>query len=394
MAAFRGGLAAARAVLSGTFGLGGFRPAQVRVLGPLLAGRDVLAVLPTGAGKSLCYQVPALLAGGLTVVVTPLVSLMQEQTARLRARGVAAAGLNALQKAGRRREILSAVRDGTLRLLYCAPERLPSLARRLREWGREVSLLAIDEAHCVTEWGGEFRPAYRRLGECRYVLRNPVTIALTGSATAPARAEIIGVLRLDRPETIVTSFDRPNLRFLVERVRDDRERFQAIRTRAVAADGATLVYAPTRRLTELVTRALLRTGVPASAYHAGLAGRERRRVLRLFLSGERPVVVATTAFGMGIDRRDVRRVLHWGPAHSLEGYYQEAGRAGRDGAPADCVLFWRPRDFAYGTIAAPMRAYVEGRGCRRRALVAHFGERLERCGGCDRCGPGDRSAGG
>ena len=383
MTPFAGGLARAREVLAEHFGHAAFRVAQLKVIGPLLAGRDVLAVLPTGAGKSLCYQVPALLAAGLTVVVSPLVSLMQDQVAALRRRRLPAAYLNATLSPEQRRVVTDAVRAGQVRLLYCAPERLVGLCRWLRATQVRVSLLAVDEAHCITEWGNEFRPAYRRLGECRYILGRPPTIALTGSATPATRREIVAVLRVPAPHVVVTSFDRPNLVFRVERMADDHARFARLRE-LLSPDGATLVYAPTRRLAELVTRALLRLGVRAAPYHAGLTADVRRAVLRRFLSGEAAAIVATSAFGMGIDKPDVRCVIHWGPSRSLESYYQEAGRAGRDGATARCVLLWRPRDLAWG-VAPAMRTYVERRRCRRRMLLDYFGERLARCSGCDVC---------
>src|SRR5213596_1073549 len=337
-------LDAARAILAERFGHARFRVHQLKVLGPLLAGRDVLAVLPTGAGKSLCYQVPALLGAGLTVVVSPLISLMQDQVAALRRRGIAAAYVNSQLDADQRRVVLDAATGGRLALLYCAPERLASLTRRLRAAGTVVALLAVDEAHCITEWGNEFRPVYRRLGVFRSQLGRPPTIALTGSATPAARADILHVLRMPDAEVVVTSFDRPNLTFRVCRVRDDRERFATIRQRVRTGAGASLIYTPTRRLSELVTRALLRSSVRAAPYHAGLSASIRRRVLRAFLAGQTRVIVATNAFGMGIDKPDVRQVLHWGPPPTLEAYYQEAGRAGRDGATSECLILWRPED--------------------------------------------------
>src|SRR6266576_358405 len=330
MATFTGGLPRARELLGERFGLAAFRVHQLKVLGPLLAGRSVLAVLPTGAGKSLCYQLPALMARGLTLVVSPLISLMQDQVAALRRRRIPAAYLNSLLSADESRAILDAALSGSLALLYCAPERLGSLVRQLARAGREVSLLAVDEAHCIVEWGNEFRPVYRQLDRYRYLLGDPVTIALTGSATPGTRAEILRVLRIPRAEMVVTSFDRPNLVFCVERVRDDRERFTRMRELIRDADGPVIVYTPTRRLTELVTRALLRLGVRAAPYHAG--------------------------------------------------------RAGRDGRRADCVMVWRPSDFEWGDTAAGMRRYVETRACRRGALLAYFGERGAAGSGCDVCG--------
>ncbi len=384
---FHGGLATARQLLHERFGHPALRIHQLKVLGPLLAGRSVLAVLPTGAGKSLCYQLPALMTGeGLTLVVSPLISLMQDQVGALRRRGIAAAYLNSLLTADQRRLILDRAVSGHLSILYCAPERLAALVRPLSSAGRAVSLLAVDEAHCIVEWGNEFRPVYRRLDRFRYLLGDPVTIALTGSATRGTRAEILRVLRIPHAETVLTSFDRPNLVFRVERVRDDRERFARLRELVRVPEGSSIVYAPTRRLTELVTRALLRMGVRAAPYHAGLTADMRRRVLRAFLRGHAPIVVATSAFGMGIDKADVRRVVHWGPPRALEGYYQEAGRAGRDGRRSECVLVWHPSDCAWTDAAAEVRRYVEAPRCRRGTLLAYFGERAATCSGCDVCG--------
>ncbi len=387
MSPFTGGLPAARALLRECFGYPAFRVHQLKVLGPLLAGRSVLAVLPTGAGKSLCFQVPALMADGLTLVISPLISLMQDQVGALRRRGVAAAYVNSLLARDRRRAILDAAVGGGLRILYCAPERLASLVRPLAHAGRTISLLAVDEAHCIVEWGNEFRPVYRRLDRFRYLLHDPVTIALTGSATPATRAEILRVLRIPAAETVITSFDRPNLVFRAAPVADDRERFAWVRALVRAGDGSSIVYTPTRRLTELVTRALLRMGIRAAPYHAGLTAGMRRAVLRAFLGGRAPVVVATSAFGMGIDKPDVRRVIHWGPPRTLEAYYQEAGRAGRDGRRAECLLLWRRSELggACGDPAPDVRRYLETRGCRRRVLLGYFGEGDVQCRGCDTC---------
>lgn len=376
----------ARTVLAERFGYPAFRAAQLRVLAPLLAGRHVLAVLPTGAGKSLCYQVPALLAHGLTIVVSPLISLMQDQVATLRRRGIAAAFLNSTLSVADQRTILDLALSGRARLLYCAPERLASLARLVRDAGTRVSLLAVDEAHCIVEWGSTFRPTYQRLGELRYSLRDPQTLALTGSATPAARLEILRVLRIPRAEVVTTTFDRPNLRFEVLRVKDDRDRFARLAAAVGQAEQQAIIYAPTRRLTELVTRALRFRGLRAAPYHAGLDAEVRKPVLGAFLHDKAPVIVATSAFGMGIDKPDVRLVLHWGPPRTLEAYYQEAGRAGRDGRPARCGILWRPDDFRYGEVTPEMRSYVERRRCRRRMLLEHFGERSGSCAGCDVCG--------
>jgi ATP-dependent DNA helicase RecQ len=376
----------ARTVLTERFGYPAFRGGQLRVLAPLLAGRHVLAVLPTGAGKSLCYQVPALLANGLTIVVSPLISLMQDQVAALRRRGIPAAFLNSTLSAQDQRTILDLALGGKARLLYCAPERLASLARLVRDAGTRVPLLAVDEAHCIVEWGNSFRPVYQQLGELRYHLREPQTLALTGSATPAARREILEVLRIPKAEVVTTSFDRPNLRFEVCRVKDDRDRFARIVAMVGQAAAQVIIYAPTRRLTELITRALRFRGLTAAPYHAGLDADIRKPVLGAFLHDRAPVIVATSAFGMGIDKPDVRLVLHWGPPRTVEAYYQEAGRAGRDGRPSCCRILWRPDDFRYAEITPEMRTYVERRRCRRRMLLEHFGERLAKCGGCDVCG--------
>ena len=371
---FSGGLDAARAALEQRFGYPRFRTHQLKVLGPLLSGRDVLAVLPTGAGKSLCFQVPALLGSGLTIVISPLISLMQDQVAALQRRGVAAAYINSQLDASRRRAVLAAACGNRLTMLYCAPERLASLVQRLRSAQTRVTLLAVDEAHCISEWGSEFRPVYRKLGFFRSLLGRPLTIALTGSATPAARADILSVLRMPDAHVVVTSFDRPNLAFAVQRIRDDRERFGVIREQIRNGAGASIVYTPTRRLTELVARAFLRASMRVAPYHAGLTAGVRRKVLRAFLDDRVRVIVATSAFGMGIDKPDVRRVLHWGPPPTLEAYYQEAGRAGRDGQPSECLILWRPEDLAWGDIAPEMKGYVSARGGHRRILLGYFGE--------------------
>jgi len=388
MAVFSGGLARARELMHQHFGHAQLRVHQVKVLAPLLAGRSVLGVLPTGAGKSLCYQLPALMAEGMTLVVSPLIALMQDQVAALRRRRVRSAYLSSLLSPEDRRTVLTAVAERRVQVLYCAPERLARLVPALRAAAVPVTLLAVDEAHCIVEWGNEFRPVYRGLGKYRYLLGSPVTLAVTGSATPNARAEIVRVLRMPNAEIVVTSFDRPNLTFAAARVRDDRERFALIRERVRHEAGNVVVYTPTRRLTELVTRALLRVGIAAAPYHAGLTANTRRQVLLAFLRDEVPVIVATSAFGMGIDKADVRRVIHWGPARSLEAYYQEAGRAGRDGRRAECVILWRPSDLEWTDCDDAMRRYVSGRACRRRMLLAHFGETAVGCAGCDRCGLG------
>lgn len=342
-------LPAARAALARHFGYPDFRPSQLPVVEATLRGDDVLGVLPTGAGKSVCFQIPAVLLGGLTLVVSPLIALMQDQVAAARRRGIAAASLDSTQDEAARAAILVALREGRLRLLYVSPESLRRVSALLVTLGVRPVRLAVDEAHCVSEWGHDFRPAFRAIGRHRAGLGDPPVIALTGSATPEVRQDLRAVLGLGRGgrrlRQVVASFDRQNLRFGVLAVRDDAARLDLL-ARALAGrrPGSALVYVPTRGLAEGVVRVLRDGGMPAHPYHAGLPAELRAQVLRRFLNGDAPVVVATSAFGMGIDQPNVRLVLHWGISPTPESYYQEAGRAGRDGAEARCLVLSAPRD--------------------------------------------------
>lgn len=332
-----------------------FRPRQAPVVRAVLAGRDVLAVLPTGGGKSACFQAPALLAPGPTLVLSPLISLMEDQVGGARRRGIAAAAVTSATPAAERSALLEAVAGGRTRLLYVSPERLesPGFLRWLD--GVRVARVAVDEAHCISEWGHDFRPAYRRI--CRAwrgrVAARPPVAAFTATATAATRSDIVSVLGLRSPAVFAAPVDRPNLRWAAERVRS----LQAAAVRVLAAvrgtPGAVVVYAPTRSRTVLLARALRRLGVEASAYHAGLPAEIRARVQADFLSGRLRAVAATSAFGMGVDHPSVRLVAHVGSPGSLEAYVQEAGRAGRDGAPADCLLVSHEGD---GTL---QRGFIE-----------------------------------
>jgi len=438
----------ARQLLRDHFGHLDFRPAQVPVVRSVLAGRDTLAVLPTGGGKSVCFQVPALVLGGLTVVVSPLIALMQDQVAAAVARGLSAAALHSGIGQSEREHIWRMLEAGSLRLLYVSPERLTRLAPELQARGIRPSLLAVDEAHCIAEWGHDFRPSYRTLGAARYRLGRPPAVALTGSATPEVRRDIIGALRFrtGRYDEHLGSFDRANLWFGVVAVRTERDRLQALVRLLADDDRMVIVYAPTRSVTEAVAQTLVRAGHRAAPYHAGLARERRTRTLDAFLDDRLDVIVATCAFGMGIDKPQIRMVVHWTLPATPEAYYQEAGRAGRDGEFARCVLLWRTGDAqlhrrqldvtfpprpllerlwrepdaagiaanvresaerlkrelrpergpvdwrtvelrrarAEGRILAVER-YAAGRGCRRRMLVGYFGEQLARCAGCDRC---------
>ncbi len=324
-------------------GYPGFRPGQEELVRAVLEGRDALGVLPTGGGKSVCYQVPALALGGLTLVVTPLVSLMVDQVRRACAAGLRSAYLSASQGSHEKRRTLAAAESGQLDILFAAPERLELEAFRIAMGRADVRLLAVDEAHCISEWGHDFRPAYRRIGAVRSLLRCP-TLALTATATPAVREDVAESLRLVLPVTVVRSFDRPNLTWSVLRGRSLHQRASATYRLLRRSPGRAVVYAPTRRSVERVRDALATRGQSTEAYHAGLPADERSRVQRAFMDGKCRVVVATNAFGMGIDKSDVRMVVHVQLPGTLESYYQEAGRAGRDGRPAVCVAFHAARD--------------------------------------------------
>jgi len=334
-------------VLRKHFGFPSFRPGQEDLVRAVLAGRDALGVLPTGGGKSVCYQVPACILGGLTLVITPLVSLMEDQVVRARVVGLRAESLSGTQSVSDRRAIRARVAAGSCDLLFVAPERLAMPAFRTLLSEVSVSLLAVDEAHCISEWGHDFRPAYRRIGTLRDGLDCP-TLALTASATPPVRADIQESLKLTRPLEVVRSFDRPNLWWAVIPGGSVHTRARSLCRVVGRTRGTGIVYAPTRRSVEGIRDALAAWGVVADAYHAGLTGPERSSVQQRFMEGGSRVVVATNAFGMGIDKADVRFVVHLQLPTSLEAYYQEAGRAGRDGQPSMCLAFDHRSDRALG----------------------------------------------
>ena len=392
-----------RETLRERFGWDEFRPGQRPVVEALLAGRDCLAVLPTGAGKSLCYQLPALVRGGVVLVVSPLVALMQDQVVQLRRRGIPAACLHAGQGADAHRQLQRLLETRALRLLYLAPERLQGEAcRQLLEDlldQRQLVALAVDEAHCISAWGHDFRPDYRRLGQLRRLCPGVPLVALSATAPPRVRADIIRLLELRRPLLQVRSAHRPNLQIVMQPRPEDP--LPLVLEELAACRGAALLYSRTRRGVEEWVGRLQQAGWPALGYHAGLDPGIRAEALQQFLEEPRPVLVATVAFGMGVDRPDVGLVLHLQLPSSPEGYLQESGRAGRDGGPARVVLLHGEGDRSGFRRAAGederqrqrlawrqwrrMEAVAEGADCRQQALLRAVGEVTPPCGRCDRC---------
>ncbi|HUF50961.1 MAG TPA: RecQ family ATP-dependent DNA helicase, partial [Longimicrobiales bacterium] len=337
-------LAAARGNLQRFFGYPDFRGGQLDAVSAVLARRDVLVLMPTGGGKSLCYQVPALTMDGLTIVVSPLISLMKDQVDALRRAGAPAALLNSTLPRAEAERTLSDAQEGQLKLLYVAPERFDSASFRSALPHLGVTLLAVDEAHCVSQWGHDFRPSYLRLGAVRDELRCPL-VALTATATPAVRDDVTKQLRLRDPLVIVRGFDRPNLSWSVIGVaeRSDKDPLLLRLLRQQTA-GVAIVYAPTRKAVDSLTDLIRRAGLSAIAYHAGMSAQDREQMQNAFMREQARVVVATCAFGMGIDKPNVRLVAHYAMSGSLEAYYQEAGRASRDGARGRCVLIYAAGD--------------------------------------------------
>ncbi|NUQ11357.1 MAG: RecQ family ATP-dependent DNA helicase [Gemmatimonadaceae bacterium] len=337
-------LSDARLALARHFGYQDFRAPQIPAIEAVLSGRDAVIVLPTGGGKSICFQVPALLLPRLTVVVSPLISLMADQVIGMERRGIGATFLNSTLTPEESAARIARIRTGRVKLLYVAPERLASPATVTLLAHAGVDLLAVDEAHCVSEWGQDFRPSYLRLARIRRSIGDPQMVALTATATPRVRRDITRLLGLRDPMEVVGGFDRPNLSFHVRRVASEANRNEAMLEALRATAAPAVVYAATRRQVEQVARLLVASGIRAVPYHAGLDSERRSRAQDAFMSGTQRVIVATNAFGMGIDKPDVRLVLHYFLSGSLEDYYQEAGRAGRDGAPSRCELLYHPHD--------------------------------------------------
>lgn len=330
------------AALERHFGFSAFRPGQEAVVASVLAGTSSVAVMPTGAGKSLCYQLPALLLPGTALVVSPLVALMKDQVDSLQARGVPATFINSSIDDGEKARRIDAMRRGEFKLVYVAPERFRSSAFLDALAQVQLSLYAVDEAHCISQWGHDFRPDYTRLGQVRWILRPPRTLALTATATPEVRDDIVRVLRLKDPRVSVAGFDRPNLFFEVVKVANEHEKLSRIVQ--AAGTGGGVVYCATRRDVEKVAAMLDDRGIRSLAYHAGMDDDDRRRVQDAFMERDDAVVCATNAFGMGVDKPTIRFVAHFAIPKAIEAYYQEAGRAGRDGEAARAFLLFNHAD--------------------------------------------------
>jgi ATP-dependent DNA helicase RecQ len=383
------------------FGFTSFRPLQSEIIRDTLAGRDVFALLPTGGGKSLCFQLPALLRPGLTVVVSPLIALMKDQVDALQAAGIAATFLNSSLAVGQSRPRLRGLHQAEYRLLYVAPERLmlPGFLEDVQRWN--VNLIAVDEAHCISEWGHDFRPEYRQLSQLRPHFPGVPMMALTATATARVREDIVEQLHLREPSLFVASFNRPNLTYrVVMKAKPARQVLEFLRSRPRESG---IVYCQSRNSTESLAAQLNQNNISARPYHAGLSHGERTEHQELFLRDEVRVICATIAFGMGINKPNVRFVVHYDLPKNIEGYYQETGRAGRDGLPAECLLLFsagdaikqqrfieeKPPDEQRVARAQLQQIihYADSSGCRRGELLRYFGEIFpgDNCGGCDNC---------
>ena len=399
-----------REALKRYFGYDSFRPGQEEIVSALLAGRDALAIMPTGAGKSLCYQVPALLLPGLTLVISPLISLMQDQVKGLNAAGIHAAFINSSLTETQITRALDLAAEGSYKLVYVAPERLESPVFRSFAAGADISMVTVDEAHCISQWGQDFRPSYLKILDFIDSLpRRPIVSAFTATATREVKDDIVCTLRLHDPKVLVTGFDRPNLYFQVERTRrKDDFVIQYLRDHPGESG---IIYCATRKNVDKLQELLTEYGFAATKYHAGLPAEARRKNQNDFIYDTAPVIVATNAFGMGIDKSNVRFVLHYNMPQSMENYYQEAGRAGRDGLPSQCVLLFSAQDVIINKFLLDkkdfaemddeeadllrqrdlqrlqtMERYCQTTECLRNYILAYFGEHpTAPCGNCGSC---------
>lgn len=387
------------------WGYSSFRPLQERIVRSLVAGHDTCVVMPTGGGKSLCYQLPAVILGRTAIVISPLIALMQDQAAQLAQMGIPAAVLNSSLKNEEQNGVMHQAREGAYRLLYLSPERL----QRADTFGWlqkvPISLFAIDEAHCISEWGHDFRPEYRQLSRLRGSFPDHPIAAFTASATRHVRHDILSQLALHNPDKYIASFHRPNLRYLVRQCDGVEQKTLLLAALRQHQEGNVIVYSPTINKVEETVDFLMDEGIAAVPYHAKMQNDERRRNQERWMSDEVRVLVGTIAFGLGINKASVRAVIHLALPKSIEQYYQEAGRAGRDGNPADCVLLWRKQDagllgFFANQIADAaerdrawqryykIREFAEAVKCRHRQICTHFGEtpKWNACQACDVCG--------
>ena len=370
-------------ILRDRFGYNEFRAGQRELVDAILERRDCVGVMPTGAGKSICYQVPALALPGITIVVSPLLSLMHDQVSALVAAGIPAAFLNSQLAYHEREEVVWRASEGEIKLLYIAPERLQDPAFAAFASTADISLVAVDEAHCVSQWGQDFRPSYLGIASFIASLKaRPIVAAFTATATPLVTSDIARLLELRNPFALTTGFDRPNLRFEVEQLADRRKRARLLALMRDHAGESGIVYCATRKTVEAVHEFLVGEGVAATRYHAGLGNAERNRNQQAFVNDDAPIIVATNAFGMGIDKSNVRFVAHYNMPGSLEAYYQEAGRAGRDGEPSTCLLMWNDSDIATarffieqdsGNEALTLEEADAVRASQRRRLAAMTG---------------------
>jgi ATP-dependent DNA helicase RecQ len=389
-----------------TLGISKLRPGQLQAIEAVVAGRDTLAVMSTGYGKSAIYQLSGEFLEGPTIVVSPLIALQRDQVEAMEeSLPGEAAELNSTVSESRREELMESLREGEREFVLLAPEQLAKeeVLEELRE--ARPSLLVVDEAHCISEWGHDFRPDYLRLGALAERLGHPTLLALTATASPPVRREIVERLRMEDPAVFVRGFDRPNLHLAVRRFTKEHHKERALVEAVGEAEKPGIVYIATRRASEELAAELREAGVAAEAYHAGLGSKRRGELQDSFMEDEVEAIVATTAFGMGIDKPNVRFVFHAGLSDSVDSYYQEVGRAGRDGEPAAACVFYRPEDqsirrfFAGSTPAERtefersrlemMRSYAEHQGCRRDFVLSYFGEDHQgQCGNCDNCNAG------